>query len=74
MPFTLDKKYDPLYKEGWNEAWNEAWSEAKLNTKIEDAIIMIKEFNLPIESVANKFGIDKNILIERLKDNIENRD
>ena len=74
MPFIIEAKNDPLYNKGWNEAWNEAWSEAKLNTKIEDAIIMIKDFNLPIKSVANKFGIDENILIEKLKDNIENRD
>ena len=72
MPFIIEAKNDPLYNKGWNEAWNEAWSEAEEKRKIKDAIIMIKEFNLPIEVISEKFEIDKDILIEKLKENIEN--
>ena len=70
MPFIIEPKNDPLYNKGWNEAW----SEAEKNRKLQDALLVINEFNLPIEVVAQKFGIDKNILIEKLKVNIENRD
>jgi len=85
MPFIIEAKNDPLYHKGWNEAWNEAWGEAwgeawneswdksAQERKIKDAIIMIKEFNIPIEKIAEKFEIDENILIEKLKENIENR-
>jgi len=62
MPFVLEKKYDHFYKKGWNEAWSEAWSEAK----IEDAITMIKKFNLPIEEVVKTLNIDKNKLLQRI--------
>jgi len=64
VPFILDKKYDPLYKDGWNEAWSEAQTQAK----IEDAISIINKFNLPIEEVAKTLQIDKNIIIQNLKD------
>jgi len=73
MPFIIDAKTDPLYNKGWNEAWTESWNKAQTERKIEDAIIMIKEFNLPIDTIAEKFEIDKNILIEKLKGNFENR-
>jgi len=71
MPFILDKKYDPLYKDGWNEAWQEAWQEAEQKAKIEDAISIIAKFNLPIEEVANTLNIDKNLLLNQLKDKNE---
>ena len=73
LPIVIDKKNDPFYIDGWNEAWNEAWSEAwskaQQEAKISDALVMIKEFNLPLEKVALKLNIDKNILIEKLKEN-----
>ena len=74
MPFIIEAKNDPLYHKGWNEAWSEAWNEAEKQRKIKDALMVIKELNIPIEIVAEKFAIDKKILIEKLKDNIENRD
>jgi len=71
VPFILDKKYDPLYKDGWNEAWSEAWSEAQTQAKIDDAISIIQKFHLPIEEVAKTLQIDKNIIIKNLKDKNE---
>jgi len=65
MPFIIEAKNDLLYNKGWNEAWSEAENERK----IKDAIMMIKEFNLPIDSIAEKFEIGKNILLEKLKAN-----
>ena len=70
MPIVIDIKKDPIYKKGWNEAWNEAWSEAWSEAKkkrIEDAIKMIKEFNLPIEIVAKKLEIEINELKKAIK-------
>ena len=69
MPFILDKKYDPLYKDGWNEAWSEAWSEAEQTSKLNDAVMIIKRFNLPIDEVVKTLSVDKNKLLQKLKDN-----
>jgi len=63
---NVDFRDLPSYKIGYKEAWNEAWNEAEHKAKIANAIIMIKEFNLPIESVADKLGIDKNEIIKEL--------
>ena len=70
MPIVFDTKNDPLYHKGWNEAWNEAWREAwneawnkaKIESTINTAIMMIKEFNLPVGEVAEKLNIDVNVL------------
>ena len=64
MPFILDKKYDPLYKDGWNEAWSEAEQTSKLN----DAVIVIQQFNLPIDEVVKSLNVDKNKLLQKLKE------
>ncbi len=70
MPFTLDKKYDPLYKEGWNEAWNEAWSEAwdeaEKKRKIKDALIVISKFGVSIDEVVKEFNIPKETILKEL--------
>ena len=55
MPIILEPKSDPLYQKGWSEAW----SEARFETKLNDALIMIKKFNLDIDVVAKELGIDK---------------
>ena len=62
MPFIIEPKNDPLYNKGWNEAW----SEAEEKRKLQDALLVIKEFNLPIEVVAQKFGLDTKILLDNL--------
>ena len=65
MPFIIEVKNDPLYHKGWNEAWNEAEEQRKL----QDALLVIKEFNLPIEVVAQKFGLDTKVLLDNLNQN-----
>ena len=62
MPIVIDIKKDPIYQKAWNEAWNEANKK-----RIEDAIKMIKEFNLPIELVAKKLEIEINELKKAIK-------
>jgi hypothetical protein len=68
MPIVFDTKNDPLYHKGWNEAWNEAWNKAEIESTINTAIMMIKEFNLPISEVAKKLNIDVNVLQKALND------
>ena len=64
MPIVFDTKNDPLYHKGWNEAWSKAKIESTINT----AIMMIKEFNLPVSEVAKKLNIDVNVLQKALND------
>ena len=74
MPIVFDPQTDPVYKEGMEyglqlglqRGLQQGLQQGIRKAKLEDAIILIKEFNLPIDVVSKKL----NISIEELKEYI----
>jgi predicted transposase YdaD len=64
MPLTIDLKQDPYYKQGLKRGLEEGIQK----TKIEDAILMIKDFNIKAEVVAKKLNLPLNIILKKLKE------
>jgi len=64
MPFTLVKEKDPWYKDGIEKGIEKG----KEKAQIETALLMIQEYNLPLEDVAKKLNISKTILEKKLKE------
>jgi len=64
MPFTLVKEKDPWYKDGIEKGIEKG----KEKAQIETALLMIQEYNLPLEDVADKLNISKDILEKKLKE------
>ena len=67
MPIVFDPKTDPIYQRGMEQGLQQGLEQGLeqgiKKAKLEDAKILIKEFNIPIEVVSKKL----NISIEELK-------
>jgi len=63
MPFVIEKTKDLLYQDGFYEG--EKMGEKK--RKLEDAIIMIKDFEIEPEKVAKKLDIPLELLMKILE-------
>jgi len=67
MPIVFDPKTDPIYQRGMEQGLQQGLEQGLeqgiKKAKLEDAKILIKEFNIPIEIVSKKL----NISIEELK-------
>ena len=67
MPIVFDPKTDPVYQEGIEKGMQlglqQGLQQGAKKAKLEDAKILIQEFNIPIEIVSKKL----NISIEELK-------
>jgi phage-related protein len=59
MPITIDLSQDPYYKQGLEQGIQQ--------TKIEDAILMIKDFNIKPEDVAKKLNIPLDLLLKKIR-------
>ena len=72
MPIVFDPKTDPIYKRGVEQGLQlgiqQGLEQGIKKAKLEDAKILIKEFNIPIEVVVSK---KLNISIEELKKYIQ---
>ena len=55
MPLTIELENDPYYKQG------------VMQSKIEDAIVMIKKFNISPEDVAKELKISLKLLLDKIK-------
>jgi len=68
MPFTLVKDKDPWYKEGIEKGIKKGREEGREKALLETALLMIQEYNLPLEDVSKKLNISKDILENKLKE------
>jgi len=56
----------PSYEIGFEQGIEQGKNKGKIEGKIETAILMIKNFKLPINEVAKKLDIDEEILYKEL--------
>ena len=63
MPIVFNPETDPVYKEGIEQGLQLGLQQGIQKARLEDAKILIKDFNIPIEAVSKKL----NISIEEIK-------
>jgi len=68
MPFTLEIDKDPWYKKGIEKGVEKGREEGRVEALLNTALLMIQEYNLPLDDVALKLDIPKKTIEKKLKE------